>query len=94
MGLLASDVKSQVAPQVLALTNANVIDGVSDEPIRKATVIVRDGKIASVGTTGTIPAGATVLDLNNVWVLPGLIDAHVHLADLAAARVALSEAFL
>jgi imidazolonepropionase-like amidohydrolase len=51
---------------------------------------VRDGKIASVatGSSGT-PGDATVVDLKGMWLLPGLIDAHVHFADVAAARVAL-----
>ena len=75
--------------QLLVLTNANVIDGVSEKPIRQATVIVRDGKIVSVATTSPkIPQGATVLDLNGKWLLPGLIDAHVHVNENQA-RVAL-----
>jgi imidazolonepropionase-like amidohydrolase len=75
--------------QLLVLTNANVIDGVSEKPIRHATVIVRDGKIVSVAATSSkIPHGATVLDLKGRWLLPGLIDAHVHVNE-DQARVAL-----
>lgn len=77
---------------MLAIVNANVLDGVSDAPLRGATVVVRDGRIESVLTAPTrsaIPAGARVIDVNNRWLLPGLIDAHVHLADVAPARVAL-----
>ena len=89
--LLPSRAEAQLESPVLALTNANVIDGLSDQPIRQATVIVRDGKIVSVATASpSIPAGATVIDLKGRWLLPGFIDAHVHFADLAAARVALS----
>jgi imidazolonepropionase-like amidohydrolase len=91
LGPPPSGAEAQGEPQVLALTNANVIDGVSEQPIRQATVIVRDGKIVSVATaTPNIPTGATVIDLKGMWLLPGLIDAHVHFTDLAAARIALS----
>ena len=50
---------------------------------------MRDGKIVSVAATSpNIPRGATVLDLKDRWLLPGLIDAHVHVDD-DGARVAL-----
>jgi imidazolonepropionase-like amidohydrolase len=82
---------AQETPQTIALVNANVIDGVSEHQIRLATVIVRNGKIASVATgSSDTPADATVVDLKGIWLLPGLIDAHVHFADVAAARGALS----
>jgi hypothetical protein len=74
------------SPTLLVLTNANIIDGVSDLPIRGATLVVRNGKIASVTSQPLpIPSGASVLDLKGMWLLPGLIDAHVHLGDLASA---------
>lgn len=89
--LLAAPAKAEDQFSILALTNAKVIDGVSDRPIRAATVIVRDGEITSV-TTGRpqIPPGAAVIDLTGKWLLPGLIDAHVHLPDMAAARRAVA----
>lgn len=76
---------------VLVLTNANVIDGISDQPLRQVSVTVREGRISSVASgVPSVPAGAMVIDLKGKWLLPGLIDAHVHLADLAAARLALA----
>lgn len=76
--------------QTLVLKNANVIDGVSSQPQLGMTVTVRDGKIESVqsGDRAT-PADATVVDLKGKWLLPGYIDAHVHIGDLRAARLAL-----
>jgi imidazolonepropionase-like amidohydrolase len=53
-----------------------------------ATVVVREGKIASVGTAAA-PAGATTFDARGRFVVPGLIDAHTHIADFASARRAL-----
>jgi imidazolonepropionase-like amidohydrolase len=42
-----------------------------------AVVIIQDGRISSVG--GDVPAGARAVDLGDVTLLPGLIDAHTHL---------------
>jgi imidazolonepropionase-like amidohydrolase len=65
----------------LALVNARVIDG-SGAPARTgATVVLRDGSIDSVGEAPP-PADASVLDLEGRTVVPGLIDAHVHLSSL------------
>lgn len=76
--------------QIFIFTHANVIDGISKEPSRDASVIVRDGRIESVGPAGSaIPAGATVFDLQGRWLLPGYIDAHAHIPDMVAARRAL-----
>jgi imidazolonepropionase-like amidohydrolase len=69
----------------LIITHANVIDGVSDQPLRDVTVIVRNGRIESVQAgKAEIRAGATLIDLKGRWLLPGFIDAHVHVADLRA----------
>jgi imidazolonepropionase-like amidohydrolase len=75
---------------VLVFTNANVIDGVASEPLRDVTVVLRAGRIITVSAGGDVPADATtIIDLRGRWLLPGLIDAHVHLRDLASARAAL-----
>src|SRR6185503_11403602 len=79
------------AKNILVITHANLIDGISNAPLRDATVIVRDDRIERVATGNVdVPAGATVLDLKGRWLLPGFIDAHAHLADLGAARRALA----
>ena len=71
-------VKAQTS-SVIVFEHANVIDGVSPEPVRDATVVVRDGKIESISPSGRNPApSAERVDLKGRWMLPGLIDAHVH----------------
>src|SRR5713226_8212939 len=81
----------ETKPAFLIITHANVIDGVSAQPLHDARVLVRDGRIESVLTGYTEPpAGAVVLDLKGRWLLPGFVDAHVHLNDLRAARTALA----
>jgi imidazolonepropionase-like amidohydrolase len=68
-----------LAQDALVVTNANVIDGVSDQPVMNATVVIRDGKILSVNTRAAeVPAGSVTVDAAGEWLLPGLIDAHVH----------------
>lgn len=65
----------------LALTGALVVDGTGGHPRENATIVLRDGRIASVG--GSVPpADAEVIDLQGKTLLPGLIDAHVHLSSL------------
>src|SRR5271155_5367143 len=87
----------QPAPETVALTHATVIDGTGAAPIADATVLIRGGKIAAVYASGNQPAlsGARVEDLAGRWVIPGLIDAHVHLpsgsGDLARYRELLSQ---
>ena len=78
----------------LVIVHANVIDGVTDAPMLNASVVVENGHIQYVGqggvTTGfTGSAPPTVIDLKGAWLLPGFVDAHTHIADMAAARRAL-----
>lgn len=64
-----------------ALTGATVIDVVSGRVVPDAVVLVRDRHIVSVGRADevAVPRGATITALPGRWIIPGLIDAHVHL---------------
>lgn len=75
---------------VLILEHANVIDGTSDRVMRDVTIVLDKGRIASVGTTASIPKGSTVLDIGGRWVLPGYIDSHTHIDTYAKAQRAIS----
>lgn len=68
------------APGVQALTNVNLIDGTGAGPQPGTTILLDGDRIAAVYATGSqpIPAEATVLDLEGKTVIPGLIDAHIH----------------
>ena len=63
---------------VIALTHVRVIDGTGAAAQDDRTVVLRDGKIASVGT-GAAPDGAKVIDLTGRSVIPGLVGMHNHL---------------
>jgi imidazolonepropionase-like amidohydrolase len=66
----------------IAFTNATVIDGSGTGPVAKQTILVNRGVIEEVFETGShpLPAGVRVVDLTGKFVIPGLIDAHVHVA--------------
>ena len=59
--------------QTIAITGGTVYPA-SGPKIENATVVIRDGRIAAVGTNVAIPAGATRIDATGKWVTPGLID--------------------
>ncbi|WLW55774.1 amidohydrolase family protein [Streptomyces sp. SX92] len=65
-----------------ALTHATVIDATGAPAKRDMTVVVSGARIAAVGRTGTVavPPGARVVDLAGKYVVPGLIESHVHSA--------------
>lgn len=60
-----------------AITGATLIDGRGGAPVSNATVIVRDGRIDCAGAC-SVPEGIDTFDARGMWLMPGLIDAHVH----------------
>jgi imidazolonepropionase-like amidohydrolase len=68
------------AGEVLVLKAARLFDGRGDTTVRDAVVIVEGGKIRAAGSGLPVPAGARVVDLGDATLLPGFIDAHVHLS--------------
>jgi imidazolonepropionase-like amidohydrolase len=71
------------------ITNARVIDGSGGPVLENRAVVVEGGRIAAIVPAAEAPARGRVLDLKGKYLLPGLIDAHVHVASLAQARKAL-----
>jgi imidazolonepropionase-like amidohydrolase len=66
---------------VVVLRAARLIDGTGSPAINNAVIVVTDNKITSLGEAKSVrvPAGAKVIDLGDVTLLPGFIDAHTHL---------------
>ncbi|HEX2205172.1 MAG TPA: amidohydrolase family protein [Longimicrobium sp.] len=60
-----------------ALTGATVVDGTGAAPRANATVVMRGGRIACVGECEIGP-DVEVVDARGKWIVPGLVDAHVH----------------
>jgi imidazolonepropionase-like amidohydrolase len=75
---------------VLAIVGVGVVPMTGPDPMHDQTLIVRDGIVEAVGSRdGTlVPPDAEVIDGTGLWVIPGLMDMHVHLrrADLDAYR--------
>ena len=75
-----------VGEPVIALTNATLIDGTGTAPKANQTIVIRDGKIAAVGATGSVavPPGARTIDATGQTVIPGIVGMHDHLFYTAA----------
>jgi len=71
----------QQSSKVVAIHAGRLLDVKSGKMLSDQTIVIEDGKIASVGASAEtkVPAGATVIELASATVLPGLIDAHTHL---------------
>jgi imidazolonepropionase-like amidohydrolase len=62
-----------LAAQTVAITNGNVATGDGSAPMRGATVLIRNGRIAAVGPSVRVPADAQIVDANGKWVTPGIV---------------------
>jgi imidazolonepropionase-like amidohydrolase len=70
-----------------AFTNATIVkDG--QTTLQKATLVIRDGKIVSVGGTGAIPKDAVVIDCKDKYIYPSFIDAYSDYGIAAPVRTA------
>jgi len=70
-------------PDGIALIGATLIDGSGGPPLAQSVVVVRGGRIESVGTRAgfSLPPRTSEVNLSGRWIIPGLIDGHVHLVD-------------
>ena len=87
--LFAASAPAQQAPAVaslLAIRAGKFIDVEAGRTLSDQIILVRGTKIEAVGPNLKVPEGVQVIDLSNMWVLPGLVDCHTHLADLASAE--------
>ena len=65
----------------LALTNVTILDATGRAPIESGVIVMDKGRITAVGAARTvkIPRGAKILDKTGKYVIPGLMNANVHL---------------
>jgi imidazolonepropionase-like amidohydrolase len=78
LSLAAFPAAAQNANTIL-IQNATVLT-VTHGNIEHGSILIRDGKIAAVGTDVKAPDGATVIDATGQFVIPGIVDCHSHIA--------------
>src|SRR6516162_8439878 len=66
------------ANQVIAIRTDRLFDSKSGALVSNQTILIRGDRISEVGSSVQIPREARVIDLPNATVMPGMIDAHVH----------------
>jgi imidazolonepropionase-like amidohydrolase len=66
---------------LLVLRGATILDGTGGPPLRDAALVIEDGRISAIGPVQDVhPArGARVVDVQGKYIVPGLMDANVHL---------------
>lgn len=71
---------ASAAPERLAVTGGTLIDPATRSVLANPVILIEDGVITQVGKAGEtgIPPGTPVLDAKGKWIIPGLIDSHVH----------------
>jgi imidazolonepropionase-like amidohydrolase len=67
------------ASNTILIQNATILT-ITHGNIEHGSILIRDGKIAAVGTDVKAPEGATVIDAGGQFVMPGIVDCHSHIA--------------
>ena len=70
---------SAAEPVVVAVKTGRLIDPKAGTVVSGSVILIENGRVKAVGSGLAIPAGAKVIDLSGLTVLPGLIDCHTHL---------------
>src|SRR5262245_54903226 len=79
LAALAAAVASAQNTGVVAIRGVTLIDGTGRAPGAGATVVIDGSRIKDAGLNVEVPAGARTIDGSGKFLIPGLIDAHIHL---------------
>src|ERR1700751_5338090 len=75
----SSLLRAQTQPHPIVLRAARILDIESGKIVTPGEVLVQGERIAEAGPKVSRPAGTEIIDLGDTTLMPGLIDAHVHL---------------
>lgn len=79
IALLGATATPTLSAQTVAVRAGRLIDGTGAAPVTGVVILIENERITAVGRDVRIPRGAEVIDLSDMTVLPGFIDAHTHL---------------
>ncbi|MFC1729938.1 amidohydrolase family protein [candidate division KSB1 bacterium] len=81
LSVCAGLLSAQQDIQIIAVTNARLIDGNGAAPLNNMTIVIRNGRFSAIGRPEevTLPVDAFSIDAQGKTVIPGLIDAHFHM---------------
>lgn len=74
IGIPATETAVMPVRGTFAIRNAHIVP-VTSPDIENGTIVIRDGKVAAIGTNVAIPAGAQTIEARGLYVYPGMIDA-------------------
>jgi hypothetical protein len=86
LGLVGRGQAAEI-PGPVILRNCSILDVAKGEMLPGRTVVLAGGKIQAIGTDATpveVPAGALMIEAEGKFLIPGLIDAHVHVVQILA----------
>jgi imidazolonepropionase-like amidohydrolase len=79
LAALAAAAASAQNTDIIAIRGVTLIDGTGRAPVAGATVVIDGNRIKDAGRNVGVPAGARTIDGSGKFLIPGLIDAHIHL---------------
>ena len=88
--ILVVSVQAVNSAGTIAIVGGTVVDLNGEAPIQDAVILVEGERIAAIGTSGKvkIPDGAEQIDANGTWLIPGLMNMHVHLGLILPGKMA------
>src|ERR1043166_3802165 len=77
-----SDAEQKIVDDEIVIKNVTVVSPERSAPLARAVVVIRDGRIAEVGTDLVAGAHPKQIDGHGGFLIPGLIDSHVHVGNM------------
>jgi len=78
LAVTSAGARAKPNDSLLILTNANVIDVAKGKVLTNKSIFIKNGIIIKIGKMHTKPDHALVMDIAGQYVIPGLIDSHIH----------------